>query len=344
MDSSRWFTPVVVGLVLVVGGLALADSVRGCETATTTIEARPTQPTEPTTAPAATTTETGPTPQEEAPANWPQGELHGVLTFIAADDCRIRTIGLAGGRERPPTRFVTNCLGLWAPKVGSRVAFGELPDGRFFRIADLGHPRRSFGVYPVSAETWPIWSPDGQRLAWCDSPGTGVEREILGQGRVLSFCPVAYTPDGDLAHVEGRRLVVGDRTLVRAPKPILYASIGAAWVGLVLEGFDVVRYEHGEPIARTGPLRGQISGPPIFSPDGCVVAVPLFSHVGLIRLCAGDVTYDEVPGTEASFSPDGRSLAVNGLEGITFYSSARGRARRRGGLARAGRATRLARG
>jgi hypothetical protein len=315
MARGDLLTRAAAGLVLLVGVFAVADSFRGCDTTT---EVRPPPAT---TQDSTTTTDDGPTPQPEAPTDWPQGALEGVLTFVGADDCRIRTIGLAGGRERPPTRFVTNCLGLWAPKVGSRVAFGELPDGRFFRIADLGHPRRHFGVYPVGADTQPIWSPDGQRLAWCDSPSTGVEREILGQGRILPFCPVAYTPNGDLAHVEGRRLVVGDRTIVRAPKPILYALIGAdSWVGVVLEGFDVVRYEAGEPVARTGPLTGQVSDPPIFSPDGCVVAVPLFSHVGLIRLCEGLVRYDEVPGTEASFSPDGRWLAVNGLEGIIFHS------------------------
>ncbi len=322
MDSSTWFTPVVVGLVLVVGGLALVDSVRGCETTTTTVAPSPTTTQA---APPTTTADEGPTPQAEAPEDWPQGELHGVLTFVDTDDCRIRTIGLAGGRERPPTRFVTDCLGFWPPKVGSRIAFGEVADERFFRIADLGHPRRDFGSYPISAETAPIWSPDGTRLAWCDSPDTGIEREILGEGRILLFCPVAYAPDRRLAHVEGRRLVLGGETLVQAPKPITGAAIGAdGWVALVLEGFDIVRYESGEPVARTGPLQAETSGPPIFSADGCVVAVPLFDHVGLARLCDGDVTYDEVPGTEAAFSPDGSRLAVNGLDGVTFYSNLEG--------------------
>lgn len=317
MDSSRWFTPAVVALVLVVGGLALADSVRGCDTTTTTVAPAPSTTEE---APPETTTEEGPQPQEEAPADWPQGELHGVLTFVDTDECLIRTIGLAGGRERPVTRFKTDCRGFWAPRVGARVAFGEVLSEGFFRVADLRHPRRDFGSFPIGAHTMPIWSPDGQRIAWCESPNSGVELEILGRGRLLPFCPAAYLPDGDLAHIEGLRLVGGGETLAQAPKPIQYASVGDGWVGLVLDGFDLVRYEDGEQVARTGPQQGLISGPPMFSPDGCVVAVPLFQHVGLVRLCRGDVTYDEVPGTEASFSPDGSRLAVNGLEGITFYS------------------------
>ena len=318
MEGRGWFTTVAVGLVLAIGGLALVDSVRGCETTTTVVA---TQPETTTQAAPTTTSDDGPAPQAEAPPDWPQGALHGVLTFVDADGCRIRTIGLAGGRERPPTRFVTDCRGFWAPRVGSRLAFGEVRDEGFFRIADLGHPRRDFGAYPMTSDTYPMWSPDAQRLAWCDSPASGIEREILGRGTILSFCPAAYAPDGELAHIDGTRLVLGETTLVTAPKPITDAAIGDGWVGLVLEGFDIVRYEAGEPVARTGPLRGQISGPPIFSPDGCVVAVPLFANVGLVRLCTERVTYDEVPGTEASFSPNGEELAVNGLEGITFYAN-----------------------
>ena len=268
------------------------------------------------------TTTDRPAPQEDAPADWPTGELDGVLTYVDAEDCRIRTIGLSSGRPRPPSRFVTDCRGFWAPKIGSRVAFGEVLSEGFFRIADLGHPRRDFGVVSDRrVDTLPMWSPDGQRIAWCDSPNTGIEREILGQGRVLPFCPIAYTPDGGLAHAEGRRLVAGGRTLVEAPEPIDFAAIAVdGSIGLVLEGFDVVRYVGGEQVARTGPLQGQISGPPIFSPDGCILAVPLFSTVGLIRLCSGEIVFDEVPGTEATFSPDGSSLAVNGPDGITFHS------------------------
>ncbi len=276
MNGRGLATPAVIGLVLLVGGLALVDSVRGCQTTTTRVA--PTTPTvteEP--EPDTTTTTTDPAPQEDAPADWPTGELDGVLTYVDAEDCRIRTIGLSSGRPRPPSRFVTDCRGFWAPNIGSRVAFGEVLSEGFFRIADLGHPRRDFGSYPIGADTMPMWSPDGQRIAWCDSPNTGVEREILGQGRLLPFCPIAYMPDGGLAQAEGRRLVAGGRTLVEAPGPIVFASIAFdGSIGLVLEGFDVVRYVGGEQVARTGPAEGPPSGPPIFSPDGCILAVPLF--------------------------------------------------------------------
>ena len=125
MENRGLLTPAAAGLVLVIAALAIADSVRGCERTKTSAPpaATTTQGT------SSTTEEDGPAPQEDAPANWPVGVLDGVLTFVDADGCRIRTIGLAGGRERPPTRFVTDCRGFWAPAVGTRLAFGELPDG-----------------------------------------------------------------------------------------------------------------------------------------------------------------------------------------------------------------------
>ncbi len=167
------------------------------------------------------------------PPTGPTGELDGVLTFVDADDCRVRTIGLSSGRERPPSRFVTDCRGFWAPKVGSRIAFGEVLSEGFFRIADLGHPRRDFGSYPIGASTAPLWSADGQQIAWCESPNTGIERDILGQGRLLDFCPIAYTPDGELAHAEGPNLVLDGRTLLTASGPIDWAQFGPGGTVLV---------------------------------------------------------------------------------------------------------------
>lgn len=313
MGRSDLLTRAAAALVLLVGALAVADSVRGCDTTTT--ESRPaiTQETGPPTTP-----DEGPAPQPEAPADWPQGALDGVLTFVAAEDCRIRTVGLGSGRERPPSRFVTDCRGFWAPTVGSRLAFGELPDGGFFRIADLGHPRRDFGNYPADPETRPVWSFDGQRIAWCDSPATGIERVILGGARILPFCPIAYTPEGDLAHVEGRRLVVGRRTLLTAPAEIGLAQFGLDGSIAVIAAGRIQRYVNGQEAA-SADAPALFTGAPAFSPDTCMLAAPVDAGIRVIPLGCGRRESMEFAGHAASWSPSGAWLAVAEPRQITFH-------------------------
>ena len=88
LNPRDFLTTAAIGLVLVVGGLAIADSVRGCNEKD--VEATPVRTTAPT-----TTAANGPTPQADAPEGWPEGELDGVLTFVDADTCVVRSIGLA---------------------------------------------------------------------------------------------------------------------------------------------------------------------------------------------------------------------------------------------------------
>ena len=139
MKPRDLLTLVVIGAVVVIGGFAAADAIRGkpraerpslngAETSTPTIPVQTTPSAVP-----------GPQPQPEAPPGWPEGELDGTLTLADAKTCDIRVIGLAGGRERPVAQF-GGCL-LWAPPVGPRVAYGlgaSSADGLHpFRIADL---------------------------------------------------------------------------------------------------------------------------------------------------------------------------------------------------------------
>jgi hypothetical protein len=316
MARGDLLTRAAAGLVLLVGVLAVADSVRGCDTTMTEVGPPPTT-TQATVS--TTTTDEGPTPQPEAPTDWPQGALDGVLTFVGADDCRIRTIGLAGGRERPATRFVTDCRGFWAPKVGTRLAFGELPDGGFFRIADLGHPRRDLGSFPTSPPTRPIWSFDGQRIAWCDSPDTGVEREILGGGRILPFCPLAYTPQGELVEAEGRRLVLGSETLLETAGPLDFAQFAPDGSVVVLLGGRLQRYagEGSEPSVR---LPVTWTGePPVPSPDGCAAAVSTEEGIAVLPLGCGYSDFFTFPGHAATWSPDAHWLAVAEADRIVFH-------------------------
>jgi hypothetical protein len=289
--------------------------VRGCDTTMT--EVRPPTTTQATVS--TTTTDDGPRPQPEAPTDWPQGALDGVLTFVGADDCRIRTIGLAGGRERPATRFVTDCRGFWAPRVGSRLAFGELPDGGFFRIADLGHPRRHFGNYPSSPQTRPIWSPDGQRIAWCDSPDTGVERVILGGGRLLPFCPIAYTPEGRLAHVEGRLIMLGSETLARTTGRIEFAQfVSDGSVVVVLDGVRIERYSPGKPVPSVQVPRTWTGEPPVVSPNGCLVAVIGDEEITVLPLGCDRTEAVTFGGHAIAWSPAGDGVAVAEPDHIVF--------------------------
>jgi hypothetical protein len=308
VGRSDLLTRAAAALVLLVGLLAVADSVRGCDTIRTEVRPAPAT-TEATTS--TTTAEDGPVPQTEAPLDWPQGALDGVLTFVSADDCRIRTIGLAGGRERPATRFVTDCRGFWAPRVGSRLAFGEVLGDGFFRIADLGHPRRDFGAYPIGPQTLPLWSPDGQRVAWCDSPSTGIEREILGRGRILPFCPVAYTPSGRLAHVEDQRVVVGSRTVVRTTGQIDFAQFAAdGSVVLVLDGVRIERYARGKPVISVQLPPAWTGEPPSASPSGCLAAVTTADGITVLPLGCEQTEALTFRGRAAAWSPSGDGLAV----------------------------------
>ncbi len=131
MKPRDLLTLVVIGAVVVIGGFALADAIRGkprAERPSLTVGAetgiRPTP-----TIPVQTTPSRipGPQTQREAPPGWPEGELDGTLTFTDAKTCDIRVIGLAGGRERPVAHFGSDCF-LWAPPVGfgSPTGSGQL--------------------------------------------------------------------------------------------------------------------------------------------------------------------------------------------------------------------------
>src|SRR4029450_3309031 len=84
---------IVVCAVVLIAGFAAADALRGhghdverAGPTTTPVQTSPTRP-------------PGPHPQAEAPSGWPVGTLPGSLVFTNAYDCRLRVIGLAGGKE-----------------------------------------------------------------------------------------------------------------------------------------------------------------------------------------------------------------------------------------------------
>ena len=98
----------IVAAVVLIGGFAVADVLRSSGDKST--------------APATQSVlerRDGPEPQADAPEDWPTGRVRGTLVFTDAEACRVRVIGLGGGRERPAGDLVTFC-GLSAAPIGQR--------------------------------------------------------------------------------------------------------------------------------------------------------------------------------------------------------------------------------
>jgi hypothetical protein len=317
---------IVVCAVVLIGGFAAADAIRGrangTEKRASGTDAVQTSPTR----------LPGPTPQAEAPANWPLGSLGGSLVFTDAGDCRVRVIGLAGGRERPLARFAGNC-DLWAPPVGDRIAYGLGPssaDGFApFRLANLDRPNADLGGYRALFGVV-LWSPDGQRVAWCGRRRTGFDLELGGPARRLPACPVAYTSDSRIAYAVGNALLVEGERVLRADGGITSAVFLAD--GSIVIGVDGRRLEaygpDGTRRARIG-LREDLQGrTPIVSPDGCAVLFrteqEMRGSIQLIDLGCFRIAPRVFEGFDAAWSPDGRWIAVAEPDAIVFYARIRG--------------------
>lgn len=310
---------LILVAVTLVAGFAVADAIRGsgtnerrAETTTERVETGPTR-------------RQGPQPQPDAPAGWRAGALASSLIFTDADTCRIRAIGLAGGRERPLTNFTSDCQ-LWAAPVGERLAYGLGPstlDGFTpFRLADLGQPARELGGFRALFGVV-IWSHDGQRVAWCGSRRTGFDLAILGSSRRLPNCPVAYTPTGELAYALGNRLVVGGRTVVRTDGDITYAKFGTEGsLAVVVEGSRVERYAGGRRTFALD-LPPELQGrTPVLPHNTCAAAFvdSDAERVDLLGLgCFRGADPQQFEGHAAAWSPEGTWLATAEAEEIVFH-------------------------
>ncbi len=317
MNPRDLLTLLVIGAVVVIGGFATADAIRG--------KPRADRPATPSSAVQTTPSRLpGPQPQPEAPKGWPQGVLRGTLTFTDADTCAVRVIGLAGGRERPVARFAGDCS-LWTPLVGTRLAYGlgaSSPDGLHpFRLADLGLPNADLGGYRALFGVV-IWSADGQRVAWCGRDRTGFDLEIFGPARRLPRCPVAYTRDDEIAYAVGNKVLVESDVYYRASGGVTYAHFGQdRSLVVVVNGNRIERIDSDGKKVFSSPLPADLEGQtPILRADNCGV---LFrGKEGSIQLldlgCTPGLPNRFFPGSDAAWSPDGAWVALSQSDAIAF--------------------------
>jgi hypothetical protein len=299
----------IVAAVVLLGGIALADSLRsdGDEPS-----ARSTQ-----TAPDG---RSGPEPQEDAPGSWPTGRLRGTLVFTDEEDCSIRVIGLGGGRERPAGDLASFCR-LWAAPIGQRIAYnnggvrGVSADS--FVVVDL----RRAGVELASVDEYAgdiLWSPDAQRLAWCDEDLNGFELDVGDEfPRELESCPVGYDPDGNLAFARGKRLVVAGTTVVRDEATIAQAHWGVDDSLLVVLVNGVVHRFDRDGSVDTISL-GDAGGRVDPSPDNCGLLVQAPGRSELVDIgCFRGREFSFIA-FDAAWSPDGGWIAVAATDQIVF--------------------------
>ena len=301
----------IVAAVVLLGGFALADALRD----------RADEVAEPS---VATATEEGPAPQAEAPVNWPIGRIQGTLVFTDADDCRVRVVGLAGGRERPTSDVVTFC-DLWAAPIGQRIAYStagstEENGAGWFTVADLARPNGDFGTFKNLVGDV-MWSPDAQRVAWCDEAGAGRELEI-GSARPhrIARCPIAYTPEGRLAFADGGRLISAGRVLLDENEPILQASFAEDESLLVVLASGIVRRYGLDGRIDAITIKAFSDREVIPSPDNCAVLY----ETAPAQIAVGDVGCAGLPrhvftAFDAAWSPDGRWVAVANPDRIEFH-------------------------
>jgi hypothetical protein len=300
---------IVAGVVLL-GGLALADALRGRG------DREALGPEATTTEPQAAATTTSP---ELGRAQYPAG---GKLVLVEAGSCAVREFDALTGLELRNVVARSTCE-LWAAPVTAKVAVGIGPargDAVPFRFVDLARPGRNLGS-SEAAFGFLAWSDDGQRAAWCDRRGVGIDYE-LGEGRRrLDGCPAAYTPDGEVAFAVEDRLVAGGRTLLRASGRIVGAHFGEdGSVAVAVEGRRIERFLDGretDALELRGPLEGRI---PAFAPDNCAA---LFrsgdEEVTLVPLGCSPLPVRSYRGTSGAWSPSGRWIAVASPEGTSFH-------------------------
>lgn len=306
----------ILAAVLLVGGFAVADAIR------TEAESTP-SPTE-AEEPAATTSVVPEPPEDLGRTRFPRiPGAGGSIVFAQAGVCPVREVDASSGFEFANIVSRSSCE-LWVPPVTGKVAVGigqASRDAVPFRFVDLagtsqnlGGSRALFGFL--------VWSPDGQRAAWCTRPTSGFDVQVVGRrSRRLGECPAAYTQSGEIAYAHENRVVVeGERTELRASGTVTfvnYADDGS--VAVLVDGTRVERWREGRR-RQTLELPAELQGRnAIFSPDNCSALFNDGARMQLVDVGCSPFEEASFGGTAAAWSPDGVRIAVAGSSEIVFH-------------------------
>jgi hypothetical protein len=287
--------------VLVLGGFALADSLRGGpphENAATTKK-----------------TETIPVPEFRG-SQTPIGSTFGALIYtdLQGGDCRLRGYVVPSGQPVQLPTTTTNCQ-VWAPLRTSRIAYGvpTVPSeaSTSFRFLDLSHPLRPGSPRFESSTHTVVWADDGQRAGWCDAAGKGLDYDVGAAIRPVAGCPVAYDPDDRPAYTKDFQLLVRGRPVYSGPGSVHDAHWGdEGSLALLLDLNRVTRIAL-DGTQKTRTLEVAAQGQRLtFSHDNCAAFWGDGAEIHVLDLgCfrAGDLTFK---GSTAAWSPDGRWIAV----------------------------------
>jgi WD40 repeat protein len=303
---------LIVATVLLVGGFAAADALRGDGNSGR--------------APTAETVQNRGVPRPartediETVEGTGLGLIEGHLVYTDAA-CAVRELDLARGEHLPIGTIRTSCA-LVSPVSTERVAF-SLPSRRRavvpYRVVDLSRPGIDLETFRARIRSV-VWSADGTRIAWCDQAGRGQELVVSLVDRTLPNCPIAFDPGGSPVYARGRDLIVEGRRVLRAPARIEAVSFGDDGTLAVADaGGRVVLYGQADfrvvSVVRLPPeLRGLRT---LFSPTHCHAALlssvfpptPTIFVVDL-RPCPGSRAPVTFAGRAAAWSPDGSRLAA----------------------------------
>jgi hypothetical protein len=308
---------LILAAVLLVAGLALADTLRDETSGGGEQNASPTT-TEARTAPTTTVDE------DLGRAHFPFVPRGGGSIVLAqSGSCAIREFDLPTGLEFRNVVARSSCE-LWAAPVTAKVAVGlgeAVGDAVPFRFIDLARPGRNLGSSDALFG-FLVWSDDGQRAAWCNGRHVGIDLELGEFRHRLAGCPAAYTLGGRVALAEENRVVVDGETELTASGGITsvhYGSDGS--IAVDVEGRRIERYRRGR-LTDALDLPERFEGRmPNLSPDNCSAAFRADNRirildVGCSRLGPQGTIF---PGHAASWSPDGTSIAIGGATELTFY-------------------------
>ena len=312
----------ILAAVIALGGAALADALRDGDTANTA-ETGADQ--------TAATTDARAAPELRLPGMADPGRI----VFTEPPSCELRAFDIQAGRfvDLPPVE--TTCE-LWAPRVGTHVAF-IVPDDfggsiKHFSVRNLEDPQASFGEYTSDTPTPVAWSSDGSKLAWCDTRDSGFELSFGRKPVRLNRCVWAYGP-GDVrvsvkfgpqaATRRVAKMVIGKAPPIAIGLPWDIASGTDGSLAVLVEGLRVDRYEDGRLVGTDQRDAGhgcQSRGVRALAPDNCAALSVGPGVVELIDLgCFRGSAPRTFPGVYAAWSPDGEWIAVAQPNAVVFH-------------------------